>query len=980
MAGISPIPTTRTTGLYTRDRLLQQLQSDQLSLLRIQDQISTGRRINLPSEDAPAALRSITLQQLLERKSQIETNVTTGSTYLAATDTALSDVSTRLADIRGSALGVAGTTATDTQRQAVIDEIDAALDFILSKGNTTFRGRYLFGGTNTSESPYELTGQTVTYHGNESLIQSYSDLDVLFSANIPGTEVFGGISEAVAGSVDLNPQVTEDTLLSTLQGGAGLSPNGAISVSDGSNVSVIDLSGAVTVGDVARLIEENPPQGKQVQVDITGQGLTLRLPPSFGPNAGANLSVSEVGSGRTALELGILNETGVGTGDLVGDDLNPSITLNTRLEDLLGTKARAEVGSVGQNNDFSLIAASNGASLSGVTLQYVDDELLTAASGLAAGNEVAEYDANARAASAALSFTGSGNDLIITADNAGTLFNNVAINVVDAGDIGDAATATYTDTGTTRTLTIGIDDSGETSVQAIIDELANNGAVPFTAAHDNSVEAALNPTATVAVGDAVTNPPSNTGNSGGAAGTLYVRVDPGASTANQVIAAINDEGTFTAELDPQDSSSLAAAGSGIVDTGVTAVTSGGSGANLDLASGIQVVNGGETYTIETADAETVQDLLNVLNGSPAGLSASLNDAATGVDIRSRVSGAEFQIGENGGSTATQLGVRTYTSNTRLDELNEGVGVPLNQPLPFVITGDEVAIETASGQSFAVTLPPGPPDPSTNDVINAINAVTGVAVTAQDDGSGGIELIDNTVGIGTLQVESTGTQFATAYEGSIRAVDFSITDRNGQGYNISLASAETIEDVLTEITSATGGAVVATLASVGNGITLTDTTGGVAGDLTVSQPLDSTVAQSLGFLSEDEGSVTSTTATLTSEDRNFIENESVFNTLLRLQEALESGDTEAISRAIEGLDADIERVTFARAEVGARQQGLELTLYSLEDETIQLTSALSEELDVDLAEAISDLTARQTAYQASLQTIANLLQLSLLDFL
>ena len=527
MAGIVPIPTTRTTGLFTRERLLQQMQSDQLELFRIQNQLSTGRRINLPSEDAPSALRSITLQQLLERKSQIEINVNTGNSYLAATDTALSDVATRLADIRGSALGVAGTTASDIQRQAVIDEIDAALDFVLSKGNTTFRGRYLFGGTNTSERPYELTGQTVTYHGNESLIQSYSDLDVLFATNIPGTEVFGGISEAVVGSVDLNPQVTEDTLLSTLQGGAGLSPNGAISVSDGTNVSVIDISGAVTIGDVARLIEENPPADKLVQVDITGQGLTLRLPPSHAPNAGANLSVSEVGSGRTALELGILNETGVGTGDLVGNNLNPAITLNTRLEDLLGTKASAEVVSVGQNNDFTLTAATNGASLNGVTLQYVDDEFLTAAPGLTAGNEVAEYDPNARPAQAALSFAGLGNDLIITADAGGTLFNDVAITVIDAGDIGDTAIATYTDTGTTRTLTIGIDDTGETSIQAILDELATNGAVPFTASHDNSVEASFNAAATVAVGDVVTTPAANTGTSGGDAGTLYLRIDPG---------------------------------------------------------------------------------------------------------------------------------------------------------------------------------------------------------------------------------------------------------------------------------------------------------------------------------------------------------------------------------------------------------------------------------------------------------------------
>jgi flagellin-like hook-associated protein FlgL len=46
----------------------------------------------------------------------------------------------------------------------------------------------------------------------------------------------------------------------------------------------------------------------------------------------------------------------------------------------------------------------------------------------------------------------------------------------------------------------------------------------------------------------------------------------------------------------------------------------------------------------------------------------------------------------------------------------------------------------------------------------------------------------------------------------------------------------------------------------------------------------------------------------------------------------------------------------------------------------LRSALSDDLDADLVEAISNLTARQFSLQASLQTAASLLQLSLLDFI
>ena len=56
--------------------------------------------------------------------------------------------------------------------------------------------------------------------------------------------------------------------------------------------------------------------------------------------------------------------------------------------------------------------------------------------------------------------------------------------------------------------------------------------------------------------------------------------------------------------------------------------------------------------------------------------------------------------------------------------------------------------------------------------------------------------------------------------------------------------------------------------------------------------------------------------LTSEDRNYLETDSVFNTLIRLRDALQNNDITAIERAVAKVDADIDRVTFSRAEVSA----------------------------------------------------------------
>ena len=81
-----------------------------------------------------------------------------------------------------------------------------------------------------------------------------------------------------------------------------------------------------------------------------------------------------------------------------------------------------------------------------------------------------------------------------------------------------------------------------------------------------------------------------------------------------------------------------------------------------------------------------------------------------------------------------------------------------------------------------------------------------------------------------------------------------------------------------------------------------------------------------------------------------------------------------------MDEQTVSINFARAELGARQQGLDITQMRLENENIDLQAMLSEDFDVDLVQAISDLTGRQLAYEASLRTTAAIFELSLLDYL
>jgi flagellin-like hook-associated protein FlgL len=441
------------------------------------------------------------------------------------------------------------------------------------------------------------------------------------------------------------------------------------------------------------------------------------------------------------------------------------------------------------------------------------------------------------------------------------------------------------------------------------------------------------------------------------------------------------------------------------------------GGTLDTSSGIIVTNGGESVTLDISAAESVDDLLNLFNGAGLGLLAEINEAGTGIGVRSRLSGANLTIGENGGTTATQLGIRTYTGETALADFNRGVGVPTTADLETLDVSqlDNLTITARDGTTLNVNVSAATSLQDVVDLINAPPNFTGTtAVTASLNANGnGIDLVDtstNTTGNLTIQ-----TSLAAVYLGFVSAGqtensstltnaigdhvlsgvnvlgnDLLIETRDGTELWIDLAGAETVQDVIDRINtsaSTAGASLTARLAITGNGIELVDGSAGT-GTLTVRSLEGSQAAEYLGFVAE--GATDSDPSdvaldglgnqVLTSEDRHTFEADSLFNTLMRLRTALREGDQEEIGRSLARLDEDFARVNFAQAELGTRLQNLEAIENQLKDEDVQLRAALSQEVDADIIEAISNLTARQYAFEASLRTTASVLQLSLLDYI
>ncbi len=140
-------------------------------LAEANERVSSQKKISLASDDPVVATRAVTYRSYLAKIAQYKDNAEAASGWQKTTDTALSDLSDVIQNAREVTVQAANSaTMNDSDLTAIKDQIAALRDEAISIMNTTYAGRYVFGGYNTSEAPYKLVstalGDAVTFKGD----------------------------------------------------------------------------------------------------------------------------------------------------------------------------------------------------------------------------------------------------------------------------------------------------------------------------------------------------------------------------------------------------------------------------------------------------------------------------------------------------------------------------------------------------------------------------------------------------------------------------------------------------------------------------------------------------------------------------------------------------------------------------------------------------------------------------------------------
>jgi flagellar hook-associated protein 3 FlgL len=123
-------------------------------MYRLNSQISSGKRINSPSDD-PLGLSSVLVyRSVLSANTQYESNIDYSNGWLSQMDTSLQQVDDLLARANELAVSQASSTASSDTREGAAEEIKQIRSQILSIANQKYGNKYIFGGTMTQDIPY----------------------------------------------------------------------------------------------------------------------------------------------------------------------------------------------------------------------------------------------------------------------------------------------------------------------------------------------------------------------------------------------------------------------------------------------------------------------------------------------------------------------------------------------------------------------------------------------------------------------------------------------------------------------------------------------------------------------------------------------------------------------------------------------------------------------------------------------------------
>ncbi len=175
----------------------------------IQGRIASQKRVQKASDDPISFSRASRFRRNLEQNKQFIKNVEDANAWISTTSISLDQLHEYTLQAYDLASRGADGTADAELRAQLADSVRGLLQDSVNLGNSQYLGKSIFAGTLTNESePFLLTGDVVTYRGNDEYIQRRVTENQVENINTTGqdlldTDLFAGLGALIT-ALDAN--------------------------------------------------------------------------------------------------------------------------------------------------------------------------------------------------------------------------------------------------------------------------------------------------------------------------------------------------------------------------------------------------------------------------------------------------------------------------------------------------------------------------------------------------------------------------------------------------------------------------------------------------------------------------------------------------------------------------------------------------------------------------------------------------------
>lgn len=163
----------RITNSLMSQNFLTNLNKNSNKVFKYQEQLSSLKKVNRPSDDPLKASKILDLKNELKQNAQYKTTISDSIDFTNVQDSALASATNSLQRIASLTKQAANGTYNEQDRLAVKTEVKNELNSMMDSLNTSFGGRYVFGGQKSNDKPFTINddnGFTIDYAGSDATV------------------------------------------------------------------------------------------------------------------------------------------------------------------------------------------------------------------------------------------------------------------------------------------------------------------------------------------------------------------------------------------------------------------------------------------------------------------------------------------------------------------------------------------------------------------------------------------------------------------------------------------------------------------------------------------------------------------------------------------------------------------------------------------------------------------------------------------